>query len=61
MRGKIFALLSVVFFGLGVAEGRLFRVGLDLPVSQIENLILLALGAAFLITFFLANEPDASR
>jgi hypothetical protein len=55
MRRKLYALLAGVFYALGVAQA---FSGLDigLPFYQLENAILLGLGAAFLIAFFRANQ-----
>jgi hypothetical protein len=59
MRRWVFAVLAVVFYGAAVAETFFSPIRLDLPISQLENILLLAVGAGFLVAFFLANEPVA--
>ena len=60
MRGKLYALLAGVFYALGVVQ--VFSgFDLGLPFYQLENAILLAIGAAFLIAFFRANQPRPVR
>ena len=71
MRGKIFGLLAVVFYALGVAEAFFSPMHLELPISQLENIALLGSGSACLIAFLMANgaaatstttrAPDAGR
>jgi hypothetical protein len=44
-----------VDFGAGVLQS-VSKIEQTLPLPQLENAILLALGAVFLIAFFLAND-----
>ena len=49
-----------MFYAPGVAEAFLSPVHLELPISQLENLALLASGSACLIAFLMVNGAAAT-